>query len=56
MNRLIWRYGAWVSEQARASDLPVLDPLPFTTLPHRARAVLAPEAEAARFTPRTADR
>jgi 2-phosphoglycerate kinase len=42
MNRLIWRYGAWVGEQARARGLPVLDPLPFSTLAHRARAILAP--------------
>jgi 2-phosphoglycerate kinase len=56
MNRLLWRYGACVAEQARARDLPVLDPLPFATLPNRARAVLAPVAEAARSTPRVSDR
>jgi 2-phosphoglycerate kinase len=40
-NRQIWEYGAWVGEQARAHDLPVLDPLPFATLSHRARSALA---------------
>jgi len=43
MNRLIWRYGVWVCEQALAHDLPVLDPLPFVTLTNRARAIVAPE-------------
>ena len=55
MNRLIWRYGAWVSEQARARGLPVLDPLPFASLSHRARAILGPEAEAARCAPGASD-
>ena len=41
MNRQIWQYGAWVRDQARAHDLPVLDPLPFATLTDRARAALA---------------
>ena len=41
MNRQIWQYGAWVCDQARAHDLPVLDPLPFATLTDRARAALA---------------
>jgi 2-phosphoglycerate kinase len=41
MNRQIWEYGAWICEQARVHDLPVLDPLPFATLPHRARSALA---------------
>jgi 2-phosphoglycerate kinase len=41
MNRQIWQYGAWVSEQARMHDLPVLDPLPFSTLTDRARMALA---------------
>ena len=40
MNRQIWQYGAWVGAQARAHDLPVLDPLPFSTLTDRARAAL----------------
>jgi len=40
-NRQIWQYGAWVSEQARVHELPVLDPLPFATLTDRARAALA---------------
>jgi 2-phosphoglycerate kinase len=43
MNRLSWQYGAWVSEQAAACGLPVLDSLPFTTLADRARAALAGE-------------
>jgi 2-phosphoglycerate kinase len=41
MNRQIWRYGDWLGIQARLHGLPVLDPLPFSTLAHRARAVLA---------------
>jgi 2-phosphoglycerate kinase len=41
MNRQIWEYGAWLCEQARAHDLPVLDPLPFATLLDRARSALA---------------
>jgi 2-phosphoglycerate kinase len=41
MNRQIWQYGAWIGDQARACDLPVLDPLPFATLTDRARAALA---------------
>jgi len=40
-NRQVWQYGAWVCEQARVRDLPVLDPLPFATLTDRARAALA---------------
>ena len=40
MNRQIWQYGAWVRDQARAHDLPVLDPLPFATLTDRARVAL----------------
>jgi len=40
MNRQIWQYGAWVCEQARVHDLPVLDPLPVATLTDRARAAL----------------
>jgi len=40
-NRQVWQYGAWVCEQARVHDLPVLDPLPFATLTDRARAALA---------------
>ena len=41
MNRQIWQYGAWVRDQARAHDLPVLDPLPFATLTDRDRVALA---------------
>ena len=41
MNRQIWQYGAWVGGQARVHDLPVLDPLPFSTLTDRARLALA---------------
>ena len=41
MNRHIWQYGAWVCDQARAHDLPVLESLPFATLTDRARASLA---------------
>ncbi len=40
VNRQIWQYGAWVGVQARVHDLPVLDPLPFSTLTDRARAAL----------------
>ncbi len=41
MNRQIWEYGAWIGRQAVAHELPVLDPLPFSTLLARARAALA---------------
>jgi 2-phosphoglycerate kinase len=41
MNRQIWQYGAWVREQARMHDLPVLDPLPFASLTDRVRTALA---------------
>jgi 2-phosphoglycerate kinase len=41
MNRQIWQYGAWVCEQARMHDLPVLDPLPFATLTDRVRTAVA---------------
>lgn len=41
MNRQIWQYGAWISEQAGAHDLPVVDPLPFATLAERVRSALA---------------
>lgn len=40
MNRQIWQYGAWVGEQAGLHGLPVLDPLPFSTLTDRARAAM----------------
>ncbi len=46
MNRRIWHYGAWVGEQARIHNLPVLDPLPFPTLTDRTRALLALPTEA----------
>jgi hypothetical protein len=41
MHRQVWQYGAWISEQARVHDLPVIDPLPFATLTDRARAAPA---------------
>jgi 2-phosphoglycerate kinase len=41
MNRQIWHYGAWVCEQARVHNLPVLDPVPFATLTDRTRAALS---------------
>lgn len=41
MNRRIHQYGAWLTEQARAHGLPVVEALPFDTLLHRARAVLS---------------
>jgi len=40
MNRQIWQYGAWISEQARTHAVPVLDPMPFATLAQRASAAL----------------
>lgn len=43
-NLRIWQYGAWVSVEARARDLPVLDPVPFTTLLDRVKAVLTGNA------------
>lgn len=41
MNRQIWRYGAWLREQAQVHDLPVLDPQPFATVAARTHAALA---------------
>jgi 2-phosphoglycerate kinase len=40
MNRQIWQYGDWLSAQAKVYDLPVLDPLPFSTLTDRVRGAL----------------
>lgn len=40
MNRRIWQYGAWLCAEALAHGLPVIDSLPFASLPHRARAAL----------------
>ena len=41
MNRRIFQYGAWLADEARAHDLPVVDALPFESLLDRARAALA---------------
>jgi 2-phosphoglycerate kinase len=40
MNRRILQYGAWLADEARAHDLPVVDALPFESLLDRARAAL----------------
>ena len=40
MNRRIFQYGAWLADEARAHDLPVVDALPFESLLDRARAAL----------------
>jgi 2-phosphoglycerate kinase len=40
MNRRIFQYGAWLSDEARAHDLPVVEALPFESLLDRARAAL----------------
>ena len=41
MNRRIFQYGAWLADEARAHDLPVVEALPFESLLDRARAALA---------------
>jgi hypothetical protein len=38
--RQIWEYGAWVGVQAKSYGLPVLEPLPYSTLTDRARTAL----------------
>ncbi|HET9561636.1 MAG TPA: hypothetical protein VFP01_06005 [Propionibacteriaceae bacterium] len=40
MNRRIFQYGAWLADEARAYDLPVVEALPFESLMDRARAAL----------------
>ena len=40
MNRRIFQYGAWLADEARAHDLPVVDALPFESLLDRAGAAL----------------
>mgnify|MGYP003907801301 CR=1 FL=1 len=40
MNRRIFQYGAWLADEARAHDLPVVGALPFESLLDRARAAL----------------
>jgi 2-phosphoglycerate kinase len=40
MNRRIFQYGAWLSDEARAHDLPVVEALPFESLLVRAWAAL----------------
>ena len=40
MNRRIFQYGAWLADEARAHDLPVVEALPFESLLDRARAAL----------------
>jgi 2-phosphoglycerate kinase len=42
MNRRIFQYGAWLADEARAHDLPVVEALPFESLLDRARAALLP--------------
>jgi hypothetical protein len=40
MNRRIFQYGAWLADEARTHNLPVVEALPFESLLDRARAVL----------------
>ena len=40
MNRRIFQYGAWLADEARAHDLPIVEALPFESLLNRARAAL----------------
>ena len=40
MNRRIFQYGAWLADEARAHDLPVVVALPFESVLDRARAAL----------------
>jgi 2-phosphoglycerate kinase len=40
MNRRIFQYGAWLADEARAHDLPVVEALPFESLLDRARAAV----------------
>ena len=41
MNRRIFQYGAWLADEARAYDLPVVEALPFESLLERARGCAA---------------
>lgn len=43
MNRRIFQYGVWLNHQAQAYNLPVVEALPFETLPVRALAALRTE-------------
>ena len=40
MNRRIFQYGAWLANEARAQDLPIVEALPFESLLDRAQAAL----------------
>jgi 2-phosphoglycerate kinase len=40
MNRRIFQYGAWLADEARTHQLPVVEALPFESLLDRARAAL----------------
>jgi 2-phosphoglycerate kinase len=40
MNRRIHQYGTWLTEQARAQGIPVVESLPFETLNSRAKSAL----------------
>ena len=40
MNRRIYQYGAWLADEARPHDLPVVEAMPFESLLDRARAAL----------------
>jgi hypothetical protein len=40
MNRRIFQYGAWLADEARSHDLPVVEALPFQSLLDRVRAAL----------------
>jgi len=40
MNRRIFQYGAWLADEARAHDLPIVHALPFESLLDRARTAL----------------
>jgi 2-phosphoglycerate kinase len=42
MNRRIFQYGAWLADEARAYDMPVVEALPFESLLDRARTALLP--------------
>ena len=40
MNRRIFQYGAWLADEARAHNLPIVEALPFESLLDRAKAAL----------------
>ena len=40
MNRRIFQYGAWLADEARAHNLPIVEALPFESLLDRAQAAL----------------